>query len=182
MTPQDFTLQSSSEKILPHSLWTALLALFVALGIVFRQIAIPTFSPFVTLTPGFIIPLLTGIVLGPLGGILCGIFVGLSGGLWEPVLIPLIGNIALGLSTGIPTYFRHKMRPYLWIGCCIISAIIIGGFLPTFSIEVLFFWVVPPIAAISASVDALQASMWVITAFIVTSIIDPFLLGYRRKK
>ena len=92
MTSPNRFLQPTHEGQLPLSLWVALLAIFSAVGVILRQVAIPTFSMYVTLTPGFVMPLLAGIVLGPIGGILCGVFVGISGALWEPILIPLVGN------------------------------------------------------------------------------------------
>ena len=175
------TLQPIDKGILPLTLWIAILAVFSAVGIVLRQVALPTFSPYVTLTPGFVMPLLSGIILGPLGGVLCGIFVGISGAFWEPFLIPLIGNVALGISTGIPSYFRHKLHKISWITMCIISAMIIGGFLPTFSVEILLFGVPIFIAALTASVDAVQAGIWVVVAIILAQgVIDPILLRYRR--
>jgi hypothetical protein len=181
MTSQNLTLQSNSANTLPISFWTALLALFAAIGIVLRQVAIPIFPPYVTLTPGFIMPLLAGIVLGPLGGAIGGIIVGLSGALWEPFLIPLIGNIALGLSTGIPSYFRYKMSHFLWITMSILSAIFIGGFLPTFTIETLIYGVPFMIAAITASFDASQAGIWSgIALFTFVGIVNPVLEQYRR--
>lgn len=183
MASTNQTLQPSHGGIFPLSIWIGLLAIFSAVGIVLRQIVIPTFSPYVTLTPGFIIPLLAGIILGPLGGILCGIFVGISGALWEPFLIPLIGNIALGISTGIPTYYRQKLNQLSWIVLCILTAVIIGGFLPTFSIEVLIFGLPATIAVITASVDGIQAGIWIVVAIILAQgIIDPILLRYKRGK
>ncbi|MFX1491751.1 MAG: hypothetical protein ACFFBU_05775 [Promethearchaeota archaeon] len=181
MGSQNLTLQSTNGKSLPVSFWTALLALFAAIGIVLRQVAIPIFPPYVTLTPGFIMPLLTGIVLGPLGGIICGILVGISGALWEPFLIPLFGNIALGLSTGIPTYFRYKIPHFLWMIISILSATLIGGFLPTFIIEMLIYGVPPMIATLTASFDASQAGIWTtIALFIYVGIIHPLLAQYQR--
>jgi hypothetical protein len=107
----------------------------------------------------------------------------MSGAIWEPFLIPLIGNIALGLSTGLPTYFRHRSHQVSWMVACIVSAVMIGGFLPTFSIEVLVFGVPAFLAALTATVDALQAGIWVIIALIlVNTIIDPLLLRYKRRE
>jgi hypothetical protein len=180
LTSLNRLLQPSHEGFLPLTLWIALLAIFSAVGLVLRQVAIPTFSLFVTLTPGFVLPLLAGIVLGPLGGILCGVFVGISGAMWEPFLIPLVGNVALGISTGIPTYFRHKLQRSWWMVVCLISAIVVGGFLPTFTIEVLLFAVPPSFAALTASIDAVQAGIWVLVAIILAqAVIDPILLRYR---
>ena len=183
MTSPNRFLQPSHEGHLPLSLWIALLAIFSAVGIILRQIAIPTYSIYVTLTPGFIIPLLAGIVLGPLGGILCGVLVGISGALWEPILIPLVGNIALGLSTGIPTYFQKNLQHKWWMVVCFVSAVIFGGFLPTFAVEVFLFIVPPYFAALTASIDAIQAGIWVLVAILLTQgVIDTILVRYRRTR
>lgn len=181
MPSPSFTLQPIGKGTLSLSIWIALLALFTATGVIFRQISIPIFPPFVSLTPGFLLPLLAGMVLGPLGGALCGLFVGVSGALWEFPLIPLIGNIALGLSTGSPSFHRHKMPPVLWMSLCVISAMLIGGFLPTFIIEVVIIRFHPVIAMLTASVDAFQAIIWTVVAILlVIGIVDPILNRYRR--
>ncbi len=181
MVSTNLTFQPLYEGKLPLSLWVTILAIFSAVGIVLRQLTIPTFSPFVTITPGFAMPLLVGLVLGPLGGILCGAFVGISGAFWEPILIPLVGNVALGLSTGIPTYYRQKLNNVSWIILCIFSAIVIGGFLPTFSIEILILGIPLYIAALTAIIDAVQAGIWVIVAlFLTQGLIEPILFRYRR--
>jgi hypothetical protein len=167
----------------PLSIRVALLAIFAATGVVFRYISIPTFSPYVTLTPGFIMPLLSGLVLGPIGGIICGTIVGISGAIFstEPFLIPLIGNIALGLSTGIPVLFRARITRNLWIGLTILTASIVGGFLPTFSIEAIVHLVPLSFAALTASIDAIQATIWVSVAlFIDEVVIHPLLNRYQR--
>ncbi|MHA2313822.1 MAG: hypothetical protein ACXACF_00820 [Candidatus Hermodarchaeia archaeon] len=181
MPSPSFTLQPIGKGTLSLSIWIALLALFTATGVIFRQISIPIFPSFVSLTPGFLLPLLAGMVLGPLGGALCGLFVGVSGALWEFPLIPLIGNIALGLSTGSPSFYRHKMPPVLWMSLCVISAMLIGGFLPTFIIEVVIIRFHPVIAMLTASVDAFQAIIWTVVAILlVIGIVDPILNRYRR--
>jgi hypothetical protein len=127
-------------------------------------------------------PLLAGMLLGPFGGIFCGIFVGVSGALWEPFLIPLIGNIALGLSTGLPSYFRHKIPYSLWVSLCILFAICLGGFLPTFTVEVLIAGVPPLFAIFSASIDAAQAGLWVVLALLIQrGVVEPLLNPYRQQ-
>jgi len=181
MPSSRMTLQPLDSGALPFSLWLALLVVFSALGIALRQVAIPTYTLFVNLTPGFIIPLLSGMLLGPLGGIFCGVFVGMSGALWEPFLIPLVGNIALGLSTGLPSYFRHKIPYSLWLILCLIFAICIGGFFPTFAVEVFVAQIPPSVAILSASIDAVQAGLWVIIAFfILRGVVKPLLNPYRQ--
>jgi len=156
-----------------------LLALFAALGILLRQVAFPTSIPNVTLTPGFTIPLLTGIALGPIEGLACGLIVGVSGGLTELPLIPLLGNMALGLSTGIPSLARGRLPYPLWASLCVVSGGFFGGFLPTFA--VLFFF--QPIVAVAAGLtDGLQGVVWTIVALLLDkTAIQPLLqhlVGY----
>lgn len=181
MPSHRITLQPLGSGTLPFSVWLALLVIYSALGIVLRQVVIPTYTPYVNLTPGFLMPLFAGMLLGPLGGMFCGIFVGMSGALWEPFLIPLIGNIALGLSSGIPSYFRHKMPYTFWILFSVVFAISLGGFLPTFTIEVLIAGLHPFFAALSASIDAVQAGLWaVISLLLLHGVVQPLLNPYRR--
>jgi hypothetical protein len=152
---------------LPPALRVVLLAMLAAVGILLRQVAIPTSLSFVTLTPGFTMPLLTGLALGPIEGLVCGFIVGISGGLTEPALLPVLGNIALGLSTGFPSLVRGRLPYPLWASLCVLSGSFFGGFLPTFSIEVLVF-LVHPIAAMAAAVaDGLQGIVWAIVAVLL---------------
>jgi hypothetical protein len=64
---------------------------------------------------------------------------------------------------------------------CIISAVLIGGFLPTFSIEVLVFGVPYFFATLTAGIDGVQAGIWVVIAIIIAqNVVDPILLRYRK--
>lgn len=157
----------ASARHLPPALRVVVLAMFAAVGILLRQVAIPTSLPFVTLTPGFTMPLLTGVALGPIEGLACGLIVGISGGLTEPALLPVLGNIALGLSTGIPSLVRRRLRYPLWASLCVMSGSFFGGFLPTFSVEALVFLVHPIAATAAAVADGLQGMVWAIVAVVV---------------
>ena len=143
----------------------SLIAVLSALGIVLRYaVAIPVIPDVVELTPSFLIPEFAGMVMGLEGGIIVGTFVGLSGALrgGEFPLIPLLGNIALGISTGIVFFFMKEDNQIRNI-ITIISAGIIGGFIPTFTITLAFLpWTGNAVAAaaISASIDFLQAALW----------------------
>ena len=152
---------------LPPVLRVVVLAMFAAVGILLRQVALPTSLPYATLTPGFTIPLLTGLALGPIGGLACGLIVGISGGLTEPVLLPVLGNIALGVSTGIASLARRRLPYLLWASLCVVSGSFFGGFLPTFSIEVLVFLVHPIAATAAAVADGLQGMAWAIVAVLL---------------
>ncbi len=163
---------------MPLTFRIALLAVFTALGVVIRQFKIPVVPEVVELTPGFIMPFLTGLVLGPGEGAICGLIVGIGGALTstELFLIPIIGNIALGISTGVPALWRERIHRYLFIGLCIVSASIFGGFLPTYGISVIFMGLNPIGAAFFASIDAMQAIVWVVVALILdTGVIQPII-------
>jgi hypothetical protein len=157
---------------LPLAFRYALLIVFTALGVVIRQFfKIPIIPEVVELTPGFIMPFLTGLVLGPVEGAMCGLIVGIGGALTstEFSLIPIVGNLALGLSTGVPTLWRHRIHRYLFIGLSTLSASIFGGFLSTYVISVYLMGLIPSAAAFYASIDAIQAIVWLAVAFILES-------------
>ncbi len=158
---------------MPLTFRYALLGIFAALGVVIRQyLKIPVIPEVVELTPGFIMPFLTGLVLGPVEGAICGLIVGISGALTstEFSLIPLVGNIALGLSTGVPTLWRHRIHRIPFIGLCTVSASIFGGFASTYVISVFLMGLDPTAASFFATIDAVQAIVWLAVAFIIESV------------
>ena len=121
-------------------------------------------------------PLLTGLALGPVGGFACGLVVGIVGALSEPALVPLLGNIALGLSTGIPSLVRKRLPYPVWASLCVASGSFFGGFLPTYSVEVLAY-LVPPVAALADGlIDGLQAILWATLAVLLDkTVVQPTL-------
>jgi len=128
-----------------------------ALGVVLRTFSVQIVEN-VQITPGMIAPILSGMLLGISGGILTGSIVGVyaaafSGEFW---LIPLIGNICLGISTGIIKFSRNKK--YIKSLLFIISSGIIGGFLPTF---IFILMLIPnvTVAAVSGLSDLINASI-----------------------
>jgi len=151
----------------------AFVAVFGALGALLRYfVAITVIPGVVELSPSFLIPQLAGMLMGSIGGSLCGIIVGVAGSVRgeEFPLIPLLGNVALGLSTGIVKDFvsdeKRKLKKLLYV----ISGAFIGGFIPTFAISILF---APAFAVVFyALIDAFQASLWAFIGVIMLEVLE----------
>ena len=151
----------------------ALVAVLGALGALLRYFTAITVVPdVVELSPSFLIPQLAGMLMGSVGGGLCGVIVGVAGSIrgGEFPLIPLLGNIALGLSTGIVKDFvgddKRRLKKFLYV----ISGAFIGGFIPTFAISILF---APAFAVVFyALIDAFQAGFWAFIGVIVLEVFE----------
>jgi hypothetical protein len=146
----------------------SILALVAALGIVVRYtVQIPVIPDAVVLTPGFLFSLLGGVIGGIPGGIFVGAVVGVSGALsgTELPLLPMFGNICLGIGSGYAIYFskRDNLKYYVLV---ILGGGIIGGFIPTMTI---FSSFVDPLVVnlIAATIDMAQAFLWALIALIV---------------
>ena len=158
----------------------ATLAMIAALGIVVRVfVHIPLIFGVVDLTPGFLFSLLGGVIGGLPGGILVGAITGLGGAMamTEPPLLPMIGNICLGVGAGYALHLgknRDNLRYYLLI---IIGAPIIGGFIPTFVISLLYF---DPLGIVLAAAiaDTIQTLIWVFPALLIEKYIIRPLIGH----
>ena len=149
----------------------ATLAILAAIGIVIRILVKFTIIPdLVEITPAFLFSLLAGILGGVPGGIFVGGIVGLAGALagGESPLIPMVGNILLGVGTGWVIHVindRDSMRYRLLV---ILSGGIIGGFIS--DVLILIFLGVPwDLTLITATADMLMAFGWVILALILES-------------
>jgi uncharacterized membrane protein YeaQ/YmgE (transglycosylase-associated protein family) len=153
------------------SLKIVLTALLAAIGIALRTIAIPIFSN-VQLTPGMIAPILCGMLLGLWPGITTGFIIGLYAGLvsGEFILIPLIGNICLGLAPGIITEINNKTDEKIRAFLYTITSGLIGGFLPTFGISL---WLIPNLylASIYGIFDLANAIIAAIIALVIWKIL-----------
>jgi hypothetical protein len=149
-----------------------ILAMISALGVVSRMFLRFTIVPgLLELTPGFLFSELGGVVGGAFGGILVGAIVGISGALGggEFPILPLIGNIALGLGTGIAVHIERDRTRRSYAAIAILGGGLIGGFLPTLGISLWLFY--PLEAAIfSAILDGAQAVLWAIVALVVERI------------
>jgi hypothetical protein len=156
------------------------LAMIAALGIVVRVfVHIPLIFGVVDLTPGFLFSLLGGVIGGLPGGILVGVITGLGGAMamTEPPLLPMIGNISLGVGAGYALHLvknRDNLRYYLLV---IIGAPIIGGFIPTFVLSLLYF---DPLGIVLAAAiaDTIQTLIWVFPALLIEKYIIRPLIGH----
>lgn len=150
----------------------AIVAVLGALGALLRYfVAITVIPGVVELTPSFLIPQLAGMLMGSLGGSLCGVIVGVAGSVrgGEFPLIPLLGNVALGFSTGIVKDIVGKERKRMKKVLYVVSGAFIGGFLPTFVISILF----APVFSIVfyALIDAFQAGFWAFIGVIILELL-----------
>jgi len=156
------------------------LALIAALGIVVRYaIQVPIIPNVVVLTPGFVFSILAGIVGGLPGGAIVGAIIGASGALsgTEIPLLPMIGNMCLGIGSGYAIYFanRDTEKYYMLV---ILGSGVIGGFIPTMTIFASF---VDPfiVNLVAATIDMMQAFVWAFVAlFLEKAIIRPIVGQY----
>jgi hypothetical protein len=169
----------SSVPIKYNAVTISILAIISALGIITRVfIRFSLFIGFVEITPGFVFSLLGGIIGGLPGGILVGAVVGIGGALAaaEPPILPLIGNICLGIGTGWVIHAksnRESMSYYLMV---IISGGLIGGFIPSLVIFALTESM--DIALIWAIADCIQACFWAIVALFINKMVILPLAGH----
>jgi hypothetical protein len=156
------------------------LALLAAIGIIVRVfVHIPVIFGVVELTPGFLFSLLGGVIGGLPGGVVVGAITGIGGAmaLAEPPLLPLIGNICLGIGSGYAIHLvmnRDNLKYYLLV---IIGAPIIGGFIPTFMISALYGFPIELIV-VSAITDMIQTLIWVIPAILIEKLIIRPIIGH----
>ncbi|MFX1482376.1 MAG: hypothetical protein ACFFCP_04220 [Promethearchaeota archaeon] len=156
------------------------LALLAALGIVVRVfVRIPLIFGVVELTPGFLFSLLGGVIGGVPGGILVGAITGLGGAmaLAEPPLLPIIGNVCLGIGSGYAIHVASSRDSLSYILLVIIGAPIIGGFMPTFLISALY-GITIELATISALADTVQTLIWVVPAILLERFLIRTLIGH----
>ncbi|NWF95134.1 MAG: hypothetical protein HXY34_03240 [Candidatus Thorarchaeota archaeon] len=149
------------------------LAMIAAIGIVVRMfVKIAVVPGLVELTPGFMFSLLGGVVGGIPGGVLVGTIVGIGGALagGEPPLLPMIGNICLGIGTGIAWYASKDRNTYRFWVAAIVGGAVIGGFIPSMTIFASFTESLTGAVAV-ALIDAAQACLWAIVALLVDRLI-----------
>jgi hypothetical protein len=157
----------------------SLLAIISALGIVARMFIRITIIPDVLeITPGFLFSQLGGIIAGLPGGILVGAIVGMSGAIsgGEFPLLPLIGNISLGVGTGWVFHVIKNRESKLYYLLVILGGGLIGGFIPSLIIVALTGSL--EAAIIAAVIDCLQACLWAAVALFVNKVIVLPLAGH----
>ncbi|MDF1540633.1 MAG: hypothetical protein P1Q69_17175, partial [Candidatus Thorarchaeota archaeon] len=167
-----------SQSIDKNTVLLTTLAVLAALGIVARIfIRIPVIPGFFELTPGFLFSELGGIVGGIPGGLFVGAVVGIGGALagGEFPLLPMVGNMCLGLGTGIAVYLARRNSVKFSL-IAILGGGIIGGFIPTMTI---FAAVTDSLELtfILAIADMIQAVIWAIAAIFVDRYIIQKILG-----
>ena len=157
------------------------LALIAAIGIVVRMFVRITLIPgLVEITPGFLFSLLGGIIGGVPGGVFVGAIVGIGGtvGGGEPPLLPMIGNIFLGIGSGLAIHVTKERNSRKYALMVVLGGGIIGGFIPSATI---FASLIDPIEVILAValLDMTQGFLWAIMAlFVERRIIRPIAGNY----
>lgn len=147
----------------------ATLAMVAALGIVVRIfVRVPVIPGLLDLTPGFLFSELGGVVGGLPGGALVGAVVGLGGAMagGEPPLLPMIGNICLGVGTGYAIHLRPNRDGVVYATMVVLGGGIIGGFIPSMTIFATLTESFE-ITLLFATIDMLQAFLWAFVALLI---------------
>ncbi|MFW9887385.1 MAG: hypothetical protein ACFFER_04345 [Candidatus Thorarchaeota archaeon] len=155
------------------------LAMLAAMGIVVRMfVRIPVIPGLLDLTPGFLFSELGGVIGGLPGGALVGAIVGLGGAIagGEPPLLPMIGNICLGIGTGHAIHVRADRDNPLYIAMVILGGGFIGGFIPSMTIFAAFTESIE-ITVLYAAIDMLQAFLWAFIALFLERIVIRPIMG-----
>jgi hypothetical protein len=157
------------------------LAMLAAMGIVVRMfVRIPVIPGLLDLTPGFLFSELGGVIGGLPGGALVGAIVGLGGAIagGEPPILPMIGNICLGIGTGYAIHIKMDRDSLLYIVMVILGGGIIGGFIPSMTIFAAFTESIE-ITILYATIDMLQAFLWAFVALVLErAVIRPIIGQY----
>jgi hypothetical protein len=154
--------------------------MLASLGVVLRMfVRIPVIPGLLDLTPGFLFSELGGVIGGLPGGALVGAVVGLGGAMagGEPPLLPMIGNICLGIGTGYAIHLRSNRDSAVYAAMVVLGGGIIGGFIPSMTI---FAAVTDSIEAtmLFATIDMLQAFLWAFVALLVERALVRPLVGH----
>ncbi|MFX1329927.1 MAG: hypothetical protein ACFE9W_00085 [Promethearchaeota archaeon] len=155
------------------------LAMLAAVGIVVRMfVRIPVIPGLLDLTPGFLFSELGGVIGGLPGGALVGAIVGLGGAIGggEPPLLPMIGNICLGIGTGYAIHVRADRDTLLYIAMVVLGGGIIGGFIPSMTIFAAFTESIE-LTVLYAAIDMLQAFLWAFVALLLERIVIRPIIG-----
>jgi hypothetical protein len=147
----------------------SVLALIAALGLVFRYaIRIMIIPDLIEITPGFLFSELGGVIGGIPGGALVGLCVGIGGALagGEFSLIPLVGNIFLGIGTGYAVHITGERDSTKYFLLAVLGGGLIGGFIPDMTIF-LFLSETIEAAFLLALIDMIQGFVWAAVAIII---------------
>lgn len=155
----------------------ALSGILGALGIILRSFYLEIIAN-VQLTPGMIPPALAGMLMGLRGGLMTGLIVGVYGALisGEFPLIPLVGNVLLGVGPGLICEIVDDKRTLLKSVLYIVLTGVVGGFIPTF---ILLLALGPPaIAAFSALFDLANATIAGVMGVLIWLLLRNWSYGY----
>jgi hypothetical protein len=156
------------------------LAMLAAMGIIVRMfVRIPVIPGLLDLTPGFLFSELGGVIGGLPGGTLVGAVVGLGGAMagGEPPLLPMIGNICLGIGTGWAIHVKTDRDSILYMVMVVLGGGIIGGFIPSMTIFAAFTESIE-LTILYATIDMLQAFLWAIVALALERIVIRPVIGH----
>jgi hypothetical protein len=156
------------------------MAMIAALGIATRLlIRIPVIPNLVELTPGFLFSELGGIVGGLVGGLLVGAIIGMGGAMagGEFPLMPMIGNIFLGIGTGYAIHFTKDRDSLKYAILVVLGGGLIGGFVPDMTV---FLPLTESFQAalVAALADTFQGLVWAPVALFVERVVVRPLLGH----
>lgn len=157
------------------------MAMIAALGIAARfLIRIPLVPNLVELTPGFLFSELSGVVGGLAGGMLVGAAIGVGGAIagGEFPLMPMIGNIFLGVGTGYAIHFTKDRDSLRYALMVVLGGGLIGGFVPDMTV---FLPLTESFQAafLAALADTIQGLFWApVALFVERAVIRPLLGHY----
>ncbi len=174
----------ASNSISQNTTLVTTLAILAAMGISVRfLVRIPIIPGLLELTPGFMFSELGGIIGGLAGGMLVGAIVGVGGAMagGEPFLLPMIGNIFLGVGTGWAIHVNSDRDSVHYRIMVILGGALIGGFLPSITIFA-FFTESLEAAIIVALIDCFQAGLWASVALFVEKSIRVIIGNYIYRK
>ncbi len=154
----------------------SILAIVAALGLITRYLVrIDIIPDLVEVTPGFVFSELGGIIGGIPGGALVGICVGIGGAMagGELSIIPLVGNMFLGIGTGYAVHLTRERDSLRYALMVILGGGIIGGLFPDLTIF-LFLSDTLEGAIVLSIVDMVQGFIWAAVAlFLERKLIRP---------
>ncbi|MFW9967667.1 MAG: hypothetical protein ACFFEA_10985 [Candidatus Thorarchaeota archaeon] len=155
------------------------LSMLAAMGIVVRMfVRIPVIPGLLDLTPGFLFSEFGGVIGGLPGGALVGAVVGFGGAIagGEPPLLPMIGNICLGIGTGFAIHIKTDRDSLLYIMLVILGGGVIGGFIPSVTVFAAVTESIE-ITILYATIDMLQAFLWASVALVLEKLVIRPIIG-----
>lgn len=168
-----------SVPVRSNTITVTFMAMIAALGIAARfLIRIPVVPNLVEITPGFLFSELSGVIGGLAGGMIVGATIGIGGAIagGEFPLMPMIGNIFLGIGTGYAIHLTSDRDSARYTLLVILGGGLIGGFVPDMTV---FLPLTESFQAalMAALADTIQGLIWAPVALAVERTIVRPLLG-----